>query len=41
MFKDPFNGLVITVYNNVAHDSWTETYENEKIYDWMLKFKKL
>ena len=32
---------LITIYNNVAHDSWTETYDNEKIYDWMLKFKKL
>lgn len=26
-----------TVYPNAAHDSWTETYNNPELYDWMLK----
>ena len=31
---------LLTVYPNITHDSWTKTYENEKIYDWLLSFKK-
>ena len=30
---------LLTVYPNITHDSWTKTYENEKIYDWLLSFK--
>lgn len=26
----------LTVYPNAGHDSWTETYENEDLYDWLL-----
>ncbi len=26
-----------TVYPKAAHDSWTRTYSNPKLYDWMLK----
>ena len=26
----------LTVYPGVKHDSWTETYENPEIYEWML-----
>ena len=25
-----------TLYPNVDHDSWTKTYKNKKIYDWLL-----
>ncbi|MGE5683266.1 MAG: prolyl oligopeptidase family serine peptidase [Bacillota bacterium] len=25
-----------TVYPDAAHDSWTETYDNPKLYEWML-----
>jgi predicted peptidase len=25
-----------TVYPEADHDSWTETYENQQVYDWML-----
>jgi predicted peptidase len=25
-----------TIYPEAEHDSWTETYNNEKIYDWLL-----
>ncbi|MFC1758265.1 prolyl oligopeptidase family serine peptidase [Planctomycetota bacterium] len=27
----------LTVYPETAHDSWTETYENEEVYRWLLK----
>jgi len=32
--------VFLTVYAGVYHDSWTETYENDGIYDWLLKFSK-
>jgi len=33
----PFGNVKYTVYPDAEHDSWTETYENELLYDWMLK----
>ena len=32
---------LLTIYPDLAHDSWTITYENKEIYDWLLSFKKL
>ena len=32
--------ILLTVYGDVYHDSWTQTYENEAIYKWLLKYKK-
>lgn len=29
--------IQFTIYPNAAHDSWTETYNNQDLYDWMLK----
>lgn len=29
-----------TVYAEAQHDSWTETYNNPELYDWMLKQKR-
>jgi predicted peptidase len=29
-----------TVYPDANHDSWTETYNNPKVYDWLLKHKR-
>ena len=29
----------ITIYENVTHDSWTQTYENQEIYDWLLGYQ--
>lgn len=29
-----------TVYPDAAHDSWTETYNNPELYDWLLKQKR-
>lgn len=29
-----------TVYPEAQHDSWTETYSNPDLYEWLLKFKR-
>ena len=29
-----------TVYSNADHDSWTETYQNPAIYEWLLSHQK-
>jgi predicted peptidase len=29
-----------TIYPEAGHDSWTETYDNPKFYDWLLKHKR-
>ena len=39
--KEKNKNIHLTIYPNVMHDSWTETYENKKIYDWLLSFRKL
>lgn len=30
----------LTVYPRAAHDSWTETYKNPKLYEWFLSHRK-
>lgn len=30
----------LTVYPEATHDSWTETYENPRLYDWLLSHSK-
>jgi predicted peptidase len=30
----------LTVYPEVAHDSWTRTYENEELYRWLLSHQR-
>ena len=30
----------LTVYPDAGHDSWTETYNNQELYDWLLKHKR-
>lgn len=32
--------IKFTIYPEVYHDSWTETYINPKLYDWFLSHKK-
>ncbi len=32
--------IKITIYKGINHNSWEMTYDNQKIYDWMLKYKK-
>ena len=29
----------LTVYPNVEHDSWTATYDNQDVYDWLLSHR--
>jgi len=31
------NNPKLTVYEGVTHDSWTQTYNNPEIYEWLLK----
>ena len=30
----------LTVYPDKMHDSWTETYDNPEIYEWLLAHKR-
>ncbi len=30
---------LFTVYDGVAHDSWTQTYDNPEVYTWLLKHR--
>lgn len=30
----------ITIYPAAGHDSWTETYNNQELYDWLLKQRR-
>lgn len=30
----------LTVYPEAQHDSWTETYQNEELYEWFLKHER-
>ena len=37
---EPYGNVKYTVYPEAEHDSWTETYENNLIYEWLLKQKR-
>ena len=32
--------IKITIYKGINHNSWEMTYNNQNIFDWMLKYKK-
>ncbi|MDX2444112.1 MAG: prolyl oligopeptidase family serine peptidase [Bacteroidales bacterium] len=32
--------VTFTVYPEAGHDSWTDTYNNEALYDWFLNYQK-
>lgn len=32
--------VMLTIYPEAQHDSWTETYNNPELYEWFLKHKK-
>jgi dienelactone hydrolase len=34
------NNAKFTVYPNAGHDSWTETYNNPELYEWLLSHKR-
>ena len=33
-------GVNLTVYPEAGHDSWTETYNNPELYEWLLKHER-
>jgi predicted peptidase len=35
------NDAKLTVYPEAGHDSWTETYDNPKLYEWLLEHKRV
>ena len=39
--KEKNKNIHFTTYPNIMHDSWTKTYENKEVYDWLLSFKKM
>ncbi len=34
------NDVLFTVYPDANHDSWTETYDNPKLFEWFLQHKR-
>lgn len=38
--KEAGADVKFTVYPDAHHDSWTETYDNPKLYDWLLEHKR-
>ena len=39
--KEKNKNIHFTTYPNITHDSWTITYENKEVYDWLLSFKRM
>jgi predicted peptidase len=39
--KDCGGNARLTIYPEAGHDSWTETYNNEELYDWFLKHRRV
>jgi predicted peptidase len=37
--KAEHGDIEFTIYPDAGHDSWTETYNNPKVYDWLLAHK--
>jgi len=40
VLKQQNASVKLTVYPEAGHDSWTETYNNNELYDWLLKHRK-
>jgi dipeptidyl aminopeptidase/acylaminoacyl peptidase len=38
--KEAGGNAKFTVYPGVGHDSWSETYENDELYEWFLSHSK-
>jgi predicted peptidase len=32
--------IKLTIYPDALHDSWTRTFENQEIYDWLLQHRR-
>jgi pimeloyl-ACP methyl ester carboxylesterase len=35
-----YDNVKLTIYPNAAHDRWNETYDNAKLYEWFLDYKR-
>lgn len=40
VLKDAGGDPKLTIYPEAGHDSWTKTYNNPELYDWLLKHSK-
>lgn len=38
--KEAGSDVKFTIYPDAGHDSWTETYNNPKLYEWLLEHKR-
>ena len=38
--KVSLNDVRITIYPDNSHDAWTQTYENQSVYDWLFEKKR-
>jgi len=38
--KDCGGNVQLTIYPEADHDSWTATYDNPELYEWLLKQSK-
>ena len=38
--KKSGNDARLTIYDGVGHDSWTRTYDNPELYEWLLSHKR-
>jgi predicted peptidase len=38
--KERDGNVKLTIYPEAGHDSWTETYNNPKVYQWLLEHKR-
>ena len=37
---DPYGNVKYTVYPEAEHDSWTATYNDMNLYEWLLSHKR-
>lgn len=40
LLKEQGSQPKFTIYPEAKHDSWTETYENQELYDWLLSHRR-
>ena len=40
LLKSNNKKIKLTIYEGVGHNSWDETYANDKVYEWLLNHKK-
>ena len=40
MLKKDNPNIKLTIYHDLGHDCWTKTYENDKMFEWLLNFTK-